>query len=38
MEPEKCEEWGWFSMDNLPNPLFLPLQNFMKEGIDPFKV
>lgn len=38
MEPEKCEEWGWFSLNNLPNPLFVPLQNFIKENIDPFKI
>jgi len=22
MEPDKCEEWGWFDWDNLPSPLF----------------
>ncbi|HVT00870.1 MAG TPA: NUDIX domain-containing protein [Patescibacteria group bacterium] len=22
MEPEKAEEWGWFDLDNLPEPLF----------------
>jgi 8-oxo-dGTP diphosphatase len=22
LEPEKCEEWGWYEMDNLPSPLF----------------
>lgn len=38
MEPEKCEEWGWFSLDNLPNPLFIPLQNLIKEKIDLFKI
>lgn len=24
-EPEKCERWQWFEMDELPSPLFLPL-------------
>jgi 8-oxo-dGTP diphosphatase len=22
MEPEKCEGWGWYDLDNLPKPLF----------------
>ena len=22
MEPEKCESWGWYSLDALPTPLF----------------
>lgn len=35
MEPEKCEEWGWFEWDNLPKPLFLPLQNLLKKGYSP---
>jgi len=21
LEPEKCEEWGWYDLDNLPSPL-----------------
>lgn len=27
------EEWGWFSMDNLPNPLFLPLENMLEKKL-----
>jgi len=23
-EPHACEEWRWFTLDNLPEPLFLP--------------
>lgn len=37
MEPEKCERWDWFEWDNLPEPLFLPLQNSLKENYDPIK-
>lgn len=22
LEPEKCESWGWYDIDNLPKPLF----------------
>ena len=36
-EPEKCEEWGWFSWDNLPQPLFIPIQNLIKQNFNPFK-
>ena len=27
MEPHKCEKWDWFSWDNLPEKLFLPIRN-----------
>ncbi|MFH1620774.1 MAG: NUDIX hydrolase [Patescibacteria group bacterium] len=36
MEPEKCERWEWFTWDNLPQPLFLPIQNLLKQGFNPF--
>lgn len=35
MEPNKITEWKWFSIDDLPKPLFLPsekLINNFKEG------
>jgi 8-oxo-dGTP diphosphatase len=35
-EPEKCEEWGWFEWSNLPSPLFLPIENLLRQGYDPF--
>lgn len=38
MEPEKCGEWGWFTWENLPGPLFLPIQNLLKIGYNPFSV
>tara|TARA_Y100000310_G_C20491390_1_gene719400 strand:- start:89 stop:526 length:438 start_codon:yes stop_codon:yes gene_type:complete len=34
MEPEKCEEWKWFDWGNLPDPLFIPIQNLLKQGFD----
>ena len=30
-EPHKTSEMGWFHIEKLPAPLFLPLKNFMKE-------
>lgn len=35
LEPHKCEKWDWFSWDQLPTPLFLPIQNLMKTGYIP---
>ena len=29
-EPEKVEQWQWFSMDNLPENLFLPLSQLLQ--------
>jgi 8-oxo-dGTP diphosphatase len=26
MEPEKCEGWDWYSLENLPSPLFYPTE------------
>ena len=34
-EPEKCEAWHWFGWDELPEPLFLPIQNLLKENYRP---
>ena len=31
MEPEKCICWEWFAIDNLPQPLFLPIINFLQK-------
>lgn len=30
-EPDKCKQWQWFELNALPQPLFLPLQNLLKE-------
>lgn len=37
MEPDKCEEWGWFEWDKPPQPLFISSQNLIKQGYNPFK-
>lgn len=26
LEPEKCEGWGWYALDQLPEPLFIPTE------------
>ena len=36
MEPDKCEGWEWFEWNKLPRPLFIPLQNLMKQKFNPF--
>lgn len=36
-EPDKFERWEWFAWDNLPQPLFQPLQNHVDQGFNPFK-
>lgn len=35
MESEKCERWEWFDWDNLPQPLFLPIENLLKQDFNP---
>ncbi|OGH65034.1 MAG: DNA mismatch repair protein MutT [Candidatus Magasanikbacteria bacterium RIFCSPHIGHO2_01_FULL_41_23] len=35
MEPQKLECWNWFAWDELPQPLFLPIQNLIKTGFRP---
>ncbi|MDK9778370.1 MULTISPECIES: NUDIX hydrolase [Vibrio] len=31
-EPDKCKQWQWCELNNLPEPLFLPLSNLLKES------
>jgi len=38
MEPDKCEKWRWFGWNKLPKPLFLPIQNLLKQKFNPFKL
>ena len=35
MEPEKCESWEWFEWDNLPQPLFLTIENLFQQAFLP---
>jgi 8-oxo-dGTP diphosphatase len=37
MEPEKLERWEWFEWDKLPEPLFIPMQNILNQGFNPFE-
>ncbi|MGA2417742.1 MAG: NUDIX domain-containing protein [Candidatus Staskawiczbacteria bacterium] len=30
MEPEKCEGWGWYDIDNLPQPLFSTIPSYLE--------
>ena len=34
MEPDKCTQWRWCEFDDLPQPLFLPLVNLLKDNPD----
>jgi len=38
IEPDKCSEWRWCEWDDMPQPLFLPMQNLVEQGFCPFKV
>lgn len=29
LEPHKCQQWAWFTWQQLPQPLFLPLENLL---------
>ncbi len=35
MEPEKMIKWQWFTWDQLPSPLFIPMANLVKTGFRP---
>lgn len=36
VEPEKCDGWDWYDWDDLPKPLFGPLENMVQSGFNPF--
>ena len=29
-EPEETPQWGWYSLDDLPKPLFIPTENLIE--------
>ena len=33
MEPDKCAQWRWFDLNNLPHPLFLSAANLLKQRL-----
>ncbi|XVE91358.1 hypothetical protein REPUB_Repub01dG0002700 [Reevesia pubescens] len=36
LEPNKCDGWDWYGWDNLPQPLFWPLEKMVRDGFNPF--
>lgn len=30
-EPDKAETWDWYALDDLPDPLFLPIVHFLEQ-------
>lgn len=36
-EPDRSEKWEWFLWNKLPNPLFLTIQNLLKQNFNPFE-
>ncbi len=35
LEHDKIGDWGWYALEALPEPLFLPARNFLKNGYNP---
>lgn len=35
LEPEKLAEWRWIHWDELPENIFLPIRNLIKNGYNP---
>ncbi|PIA63455.1 hypothetical protein AQUCO_00201060v1 [Aquilegia coerulea] len=38
LEPNKCDGWDWYKWNDLPKPLFLPLEKMVHNGFNPFPV
>ncbi|KAA8529224.1 hypothetical protein F0562_033977 [Nyssa sinensis] len=36
IEPDKCDGWDWYEWNNLPKPLFGPLETMVQGGFNPF--
>ncbi|ERN02571.1 hypothetical protein AMTRI_Chr06g195590 [Amborella trichopoda] len=36
LEPDKCAGWEWYEWENLPKPLFQPLETLFESGFTPF--
>ncbi|KAK9054191.1 hypothetical protein SSX86_025269 [Deinandra increscens subsp. villosa] len=36
IEPDKCEGWEWYDLNNLPEPMFGPLKEMLRGGFNPF--
>jgi len=37
MEPDRCLRWQWCDWNDLPRPLFLPIENLLKTDFNPTK-
>lgn len=35
LEPDKCDGWDFYEWDDLPKPLFRPLENMVRSGFNP---
>lgn len=38
LEPDKCHGWDWYDWNNLPQPLFWPLEKMVQSGFNPFPI
>ncbi|KAI3744280.1 hypothetical protein L1987_57357 [Smallanthus sonchifolius] len=38
VEPDKCEGWEWYDLNNLPEPMFGPLREMLQVGFNPFPI
>ncbi|PIN09055.1 NAD(+) diphosphatase [Handroanthus impetiginosus] len=36
LEPEKCDGWDWYDWNDLPRPIFGPVEDAIHRGLDPF--
>lgn len=32
IEPQRCEGWDWYDLENLPKPIFEPLRELLRSG------